>query len=75
MTELVDIMKSNSRMRSQLMQPTQPPADHPNALGDDMGIYFLSLAKTVKKLPPHEQVRLKMDIGNFVLVRAKIALV
>lgn len=62
MTELVDIMKSNSRIRSQIMRPPEPPAiPH-----DDLDLFFLSLAKTVKKLPQKEQVRLKMGISNLV---------
>lgn len=62
MTELVTIMKSNNRMRSQMMRPSEPPRE----TGDDIDLFFQSLAKTVKKLPKDEQVRLKMSIGNLV---------
>lgn len=64
MTELVDIMKSNNRMRSQIMRPPAPPAVH--IPDDEIDLFFLSLAKTVKKLPSNEQIRLKMGISNLV---------
>lgn len=62
MTELVDIMKSNNRIRSQIMQPPRPPA----VPDDDIDLFFKSLAKSVKRLPQNEQVRLKMGISNLV---------
>ena len=62
MTDLVDIMKSNHRIRSQLMRAPEPPA----VLDDDIDLFFRSLAKSVKRLPQNEQVRLKMNISNLV---------
>ncbi|XP_054086480.1 uncharacterized protein LOC105217639 [Zeugodacus cucurbitae] len=42
----------------------------PHAVGvdgyDDIDLFFLSMAKTVKKLPHHEQVYLKKNISNLV---------
>lgn len=33
---------------------------------DDIDLFFLSMSKTVKKLPHHEQVHLKKNISNLV---------
>ncbi|KAF5294575.1 hypothetical protein FQA39_LY13334 [Lamprigera yunnana] len=62
MTELVDIMKFNNRIRSQIIKPTEPPT----VQSDDIDLFFISLAKTVKKLPQNEQVYLKMGLSKLV---------
>ncbi|KAF5274627.1 hypothetical protein FQR65_LT13798 [Abscondita terminalis] len=61
MTELVDIMKSNNRLRSQQQSIAQN-----NRHTDEIDLFFQSLARTVKKLPQEEQVKLKIGLGRMV---------
>ncbi|KAF5275806.1 hypothetical protein FQA39_LY06666 [Lamprigera yunnana] len=61
-TELVDIVKSYGRITCQIIRPTEPPA----VQSDDIDLFFLSLAKAVKKLPQNEQIHLKMGISKLV---------
>ena len=62
MSEIVNIMKDNSRMRAQSLQLSEGHKTH----RDETEMFFLSIASSVKKLSPIEQARVKMEISNMV---------
>jgi hypothetical protein len=65
MNELVSIMKSNSRMRSQQLSQNQS-ATSQSCLHDEEEMFFLSLARFVKKLKPEERIRVKSEVSQVV---------
>nr|CAI5865753.1 unnamed protein product [Callosobruchus analis] len=60
--EMVTVMKDNQRLRSQLLQSTHAVLNKP--VDDECELFFLSMAKHVKKLRPHEQIRVKMELDS-----------
>jgi hypothetical protein len=67
LSEVVSIMKDNNRLRSQLIQ-NPPTVSHSNCEHDECEMLFLSLARTVKKLAPAEQVKVKMGVSKIVFL-------
>lgn len=65
MNELVSIMKSNSCMRSQQLSQNQS-ATSQSYLHDEEEMFFLSLARFVKKLKPEERIRVKSEVSQVV---------
>lgn len=62
MSEIVNIMKNNSRMRAQSLQLSEGHKTD----RDETEMFFLSIASSVKKLSAIEQARVKMEISNMV---------
>ena len=62
MSEIVNIMKDNSRMRAQSLQLSEGHKTH----RDETEMFFLSIAGSVKQLSAIEQARVKMEISNMV---------
>ncbi|XP_068246734.1 uncharacterized protein [Palaemon carinicauda] len=61
-SEIVNLMKDNSRMRTQSIQLSEGYKTH----RDETEMFFLSIASSVKKLSAIEQARVKMEISNMV---------
>jgi hypothetical protein len=64
---MLSVMKDNNRLRSQLFQ-NPPTVSHSKCEHDECEMFFLSLAKTVKKLAPLEQVEVKMGVSEIVFL-------
>jgi hypothetical protein len=60
-------MKDNNRLRSHLVQ-NPPTVSHNTCEHDECEMFFLGLAKTVKKLVPMEQVKVKMGVSKIVFL-------
>lgn len=58
--DIITVMKDNQRLRAEL---DRVPADKKK---DECDLFFLSLAKSVKKLRPREQIRVKMEVSQIV---------
>ncbi|XP_077284758.1 uncharacterized protein LOC143910240 [Arctopsyche grandis] len=56
--DLVEIMKMNTELRSKSIQF--------NSATDEIEMFFLSIARTVKQLPKEQQIRIKMSVSQLV---------
>jgi hypothetical protein len=60
-------VEAYNHLRSQLIQ-NPPTISHSTCEHDECEMFFLSLAKTIKKLAPAEQVKVKMGVSKIVFL-------
>ncbi|KAK9738865.1 hypothetical protein QE152_g9458 [Popillia japonica] len=52
--------------RLQLLQDIARRSHHVSEPQDQTDLFFASIAKIVKKLPPQEQIRLRLEVGTLI---------